>query len=381
MRNLNKYLEDVDAPENEIKAVASTISHELRTPLNAIIGFSDLIQEVESIKDIRSFAKIIELNGSMLLKKITSIIDFSVLDYYSDLCLEEINVNKLVQDVYNNFINEAEYKHSVRVEIKTKDNDDSLIIYSDRTKIEKILTNLLSNSLKFTNEGCIEIGYEVIKSNDSNARLLIYVSDTGIGIPEDKQNIIFKPFRQVDESYCADLEGLGIGLAICDKLSKIINGRLRLESALNKGSLFTLELPIDNLFARQNIIRVKNVLIVEENEVNYFELKDCLNKKSFNVMRTCNVDNLNGLINAIANLDYVIINSGIEMFENAFRIRSLHEKYPQITFIVQTLEYDGLIMFESRYDNLHFINTPLNKEEFKELLNNCLAKKMVLASG
>ncbi|MHC1690036.1 MAG: sensor histidine kinase [Bacteroidales bacterium] len=374
MLSFNGRLDEVELHESDVKSVISTISHELRTPLNAIIGFSELIQEENSLKNIKSFANIIQLNGSILLNKIHSIIDFNILDYYSDVCFEEINIYELIHTVFDGFINNTEHNGSIIIEVNTHNHNDSLTIYSDRAKIEKILLNILSNALKFTKKGKIEIGYDIVKDSGFHDKLLLYVSDTGIGIPEEKLKLIFRPFRQADESYCANIEGLGMGLAICDKLAKIIFGKIKVESRLNFGSVFYLELPFNGLFSVKNEIqKEKNILIVEDNDINYFQIMKCLNQRYFNVIRIRNLKHLNGLIKSISALDFVIINSTESYIKN---YEFLYEKFPGIIFIVQTLNENDFLSYKSDIDNLHFIKVPINNDEFIKVINTCLSVKI-----
>ncbi len=246
----------METRNREIKAVASRISHELKTPLNAIIGFSELIDEERSVKEIKNYAKIIKSNGSLLLNQIQSIIDFCILDYYSEICLEEVDLNNLVFSICEEFESKINFRTSVRMIVDIQE-DNKAIFYSDKNKIKEVLTNLISNAVKFTKEGRIEVGYKTLKEEKSE-KILIYVSDTGIGIPTDIQKVIFKPFRQAEESNCTNFDGLGIGLAICDKLSKILNGRIWVESKLGEGTTFFFELPVNEMFLAQNSQVVKN---------------------------------------------------------------------------------------------------------------------------
>lgn len=379
MIRLDGTLDGAESREREVKAVASTISHELRTPLNAIIGFSELIQEEDSLNEIKNFAQIIQLNGSLLLNKIHSIIDFSVLDYYRDVCLEGINFKELIFNVYEEFIKEAKNTNSIQINVGIPDYDNNFIIYSDKNKIKKILINLLSNALKFTKEGRIEIGYKISKENDAPKKLLIYVSDTGIGIPFEKQNLIFKPFRQVDESYCANLDGLGIGLAICDKLSKILDGKIWVESKLDKGVVFYLELPVNELFSTKNTsLKKMNILIVEENDKNYFQIKECLDQNLFNIFRTPDLKYINGLLTAISDLDYIVIFTNTMLSGSICNIQNLSRNYPYTIFIMPALNIYDFATLNSNTDNLYFIKTPLDKKEFKRIINKNFAKKMIV---
>ena len=381
MIRMDGTLDGAESRDREVKAVTSTISHELRTPLNAIIGFSELIQEEDSLNEIKNFAQIIQLNGSLLLNKIHSIIDFSVLDYYRDVCLEGINFKELIFNVYEEFIKEAKTTNSVQIEIGIPENDKNFIIYSDKIKIKKILTNLLSNALKFTKEGRIEIGYKISKENNTPGKLLIYVSDTGIGIPLDKQNIIFKPFRQVDESYCANLDGLGIGLAICDKLSKILDGKIWVESKLDKGVVFYLELPVNELFSTKNtLLKKMNILIVEENDKNYFQIKECLDQDLFNILRTPDLKYINGLLTAISDLDYIVIFTNTMLYGSICNIQNLSRNYPYSVFIIPALNIYDFATRNSNADNLYFIKTPLDKDEFKNIIFKNISKKMIFTS-
>lgn len=381
MIRLDGTLDGAESREREVKAVASTISHELRTPLNAIIGFSELIQEEDSLNEIKNFAQIIQLNGSLLLNKIHSIIDFSVLDYYRDVCLEGINFKELIFNVYEEFIKEAKNANSVQIDVDIPDNDKNFIIYSDKNKIKKILINLLSNALKFTKEGRIEIGYKITKDNEQPKKLLIYVSDTGIGIPLEKHNVIFKPFRQVDESYCANLDGLGIGLAICDKLSKILDGKIWVESKLDKGVVFYLELPVNELFSASNtLLKKMNVLIVEENDKNYFQIKECLDQNLFNIFRTPDLKFINGLLTAISDLDYIVIFTNTMLSGSICNIQNLSKNYPYSVFIMPVLNIYDFATTNSNSDNLYFIKTPLDKDEFRDIIFKNISKKMIFTS-
>jgi hypothetical protein len=239
----------------------------------------------------------------------------------------------------------------------------------------------LSNALKFTKEGRIEIGYKITKDNEQPKKLLIYVSDTGIGIPLEKHNVIFKPFRQVDESYCANLDGLGIGLAICDKLSKILDGKIWVESKLDKGVVFYLELPVNELFSTNNtLLKKMNVLIVEENDKNYFQIKECLDQNLFNIFRTPDLKFINGLLTAISDLDYIVIFTNTMLSGSICNIQNLSKNYPYSVFIMPVLNIYDFATINSNSDNLYFIKTPLDKDEFRNIIFKNISKKMIFTS-
>ncbi len=146
----------METRNREIKAVASRISHELKTPLNAIIGFSELIDEERSVKEIKNYAKIIKSNGSLLLNQIQSIIDFCILDYYSEICLEEVDLNNLVFSICEEFESKINFRTSVRMIVDIQE-DNKAIFYSDKNKIKEVLTNLISNAVKLLKRGGLRL--------------------------------------------------------------------------------------------------------------------------------------------------------------------------------------------------------------------------------
>ncbi|PRY98880.1 PAS domain S-box-containing protein [Marinilabilia salmonicolor] len=224
-------------------AFLANISHEIRTPLNAILGFSSLMQHIEVPREEQSeYTNQIHEAGSDLLNVIDDIMDFSFLDSgLTPISLEEFNLEGLVLKV------EREIS-SLRQKAQTKNINTVVqnfippgtVSRSDATKILKIIVQLLRNAFKFTKQGEIKISF----NTDKKDWLHIDVSDTGIGIPKDKQDIIFTRFRQVDERNTREFGGNGLGLSLAKHLTQILGGKISVTSEKGRGSTFKVSLPI-----------------------------------------------------------------------------------------------------------------------------------------
>ncbi len=230
----------VDANRNKSEFLAN-VTHELRTPLQAIIGFSDLINETipETMDDVHQDIESILVNAENLLELINSLLDFSKAESGKmELSLQPENLQSLFDQVIDTVKSMAEAsgnKIILDLDIPSEK------IEIDRVKVRQILLNLLSNALKFTEKGEI-----TLFSRFDDDRLIISVSDTGIGIAEENQSGIFDAFKQVDGSHTRRYQGTGLGLAISQSFSKLMGGEITLESKLNQGSTFTLIIPLRN---------------------------------------------------------------------------------------------------------------------------------------
>ena len=220
------------------------LSHEIRTPLNGIIGFTDLLKTGNIAGDkTKRYYDIILDRSEYLLSVIDNLIDLSVIQTSQvELNMNKFNYSELLQDiykesgsVYKSFLDETKIKLSIEI----KDNIKDEVIVSDKTKVEKILKNLIKNALNFTEKGFVKMGCE-----RKNHHIVFYVKDSGLGIPEKDQNLIFRKFIRLDDPERKKLGGIGIGLAICKAYSESLGGKLEFNSKSGKGTEFYLRLPI-----------------------------------------------------------------------------------------------------------------------------------------
>lgn len=224
-------------------AFLSSMSHELRTPLNAIIGFSDLIDEDFPHEQLLQITDMINKSGKNLLEIVDSIFEVTMLGEGS----QELNCQP---QVFSELMNDINQTVLTRQNLLNKSGVNVIIehhispikeIITDREKFKHIFLNLLSNALKFTYSGTIKYGLDDV---DSKGNLHFYVSDTGIGIPKEKQEIIFERFRMADDTHTRKHEGMGIGLFVCRKLIALFGGEIYVESDENLGSRFSFYLPL-----------------------------------------------------------------------------------------------------------------------------------------
>lgn len=235
------HAEEANRTKSEFLA---TMSHELRTPLNSVIGYSDiLIDQMFGPLNERQlkYLKNISISGNHLLNLINDILDISRIESGDvSLSFETVHAADIFEDVKNIATPFATYKN---ISMKFSAEPADLGIYTDKIKLKQILHNLVNNALKFTPEnGYIEV--EAKKSEDMEDIIEICVRDNGIGIPEDKQQIIFEPFKQVDSSLSRTYSGTGLGLTIVKHLVEMQGGEIRVKSELTKGSTFTILWPV-----------------------------------------------------------------------------------------------------------------------------------------
>jgi len=246
-QDLINALEKATESDRLKSAFLATLSHELRTPLNAIIGFSDLIDEELSVEKIISYTKTINSSGKHLLSLVENLFDIILIESGKTKIVKE---DFKLQSILNNvqIIIHAEQqktsKENINLNLINPPEGRDLTINTDRFKLKQILINLLKNALKFTHEGHINYGYS-ITTDRGKPMLKFYVEDTGIGIPEGKQELIFDFFRQVDDSHTRRYGGTGIGLSIAKKLTELLGGKIWLESEKGKGSTFYFTIPFD----------------------------------------------------------------------------------------------------------------------------------------
>jgi PAS domain S-box-containing protein len=224
-------------------AFLQNMSHEIRTPLNAIAGFSGMLNKPSlSGEKRRRFVSIIQNSSNQLLSIVTNILTISSLETKQErVIITPVSINDVLEELHTIFKKQAHQKNISLCKFMALANHKSEV-YTDRTKVTQVLSNLISNALKFTHQGTIEFGYK-LKRNGSVDELEFFVKDTGIGITKEEQEIIFKRFQQARKSINKLYGGTGLGLSISKGFVEILGGKMWVKAEPKKGSTFYFTLP------------------------------------------------------------------------------------------------------------------------------------------
>ncbi len=246
-----KYIETLKREKEEAmesdylkSSFLANMSHEIRTPLTAILGFSELLLKDNNIPThkLETFLQHIKENGHHLLNLVNDVIDVAKLEAGQfNINKETFNLREFLDNIFVTYKQILEQKYDVHhIHFFLEADENDVEIYTDQTRLRQIIINLLNNAIKFTNEGHIKFGYKFIDID----RIELFVEDTGIGIKEDKQEIIFERFRQAEElSLTQKSAGTGLGLSISQKLVELIGGdKLNVYSVYGEGSRFYFSL-------------------------------------------------------------------------------------------------------------------------------------------
>lgn len=220
--------------DNLKSAFLANMSHEIRTPLNAIVGFSSLLMETEDPEERKEYIEIVQKNNECLLQLISDVLDLAKIEAGTfEIRYENVNIRELCQEIRQSM----RIKMNTGVELCFDEGLAEYHLFSDRNRIRQIISNFITNAIKFTEKGSIRIGYELLNKEE----LLIFVEDTGCGIAKEQREQIFERFVKVN-SYT---QGTGLGLSICQSLVARLGGRIGVDSQEGKGSRFWIILPFE----------------------------------------------------------------------------------------------------------------------------------------
>lgn len=327
---------------NKIKSVfISNMSHEIRTPMNSIIGFTSLLEHERNPKKFKNYIDIITNSGNLLITLIDDIMDLSKMESGNmKIKKSSFKLNKLLKDLKEQFKLELDKRDKGNVNIITG-TKKQYEMYTDYKRINQVLNNLILNSIKFTNEGHIKYGYSVKKEH-----IEFYVEDTGIGIKEENLGRVFERFFQIDREKSKKQEGTGLGLTICKAIVELLGGRIWIESEFGIGTTVFFTIPIEEP-VKQDLIEEKeeivdsdvcndkNVLVVEDNDVNYDLLKILLLSSKMNVDRAINHIEFFDKIES-KEYDLILLDIQLPEFDGWYILDWIQENKKDIPVIVQT---------------------------------------------
>ena len=259
---------------SEIKSqFLANMSHEIRTPMNAIIGFTEVLAEEDLTDEQKEFVAIVMDAGQTLLTLINDILDFSKIEAGKlDIEIVHCSLEKLLTTV-ESLMRPLAAKKGLELEV-TRSGELPLQIRTDPGRVHQCLINLVGNAIKFTEQGYVHINVS-LQETDNEPHLHLSVEDTGIGIPPDRQEVIFEAFRQADNRTTRKFHGTGLGLTITKQLARLLGGDLAVTSEVGKGSVFLLKIPVgvdraERLFSHSD--NRGEGLSAEQDQVNQIDL-------------------------------------------------------------------------------------------------------------
>jgi PAS domain S-box-containing protein len=347
-QELIRAKEKAEESDNLKTAFLHNISHEIRTPMNAIVGFSALLGEPDiDIQSRKSYIEVIKQSSDHLLSIITDIVDISNIEAnLIKIVSYEINLNGTLKSLCDQF-NPTNGVKKINLVCETGLSDSDAIILSDGTKLTQILSNLISNALKFTDKGYIKMMYK-LKDNF----LEFSISDTGIGILPVYHERIFDRFYQVQSSASRIYEGTGLGLAISKAYVELLGGKIWLSSEPGKGTTFFFTIPykkvvvkaipfydekVDNSF----VFPVKKVILVAEDiESNFKLITYFLEGSNAEVLHAYNGREAVEKCFAAGNIDLILMDIKMPVMDGYTAVQLIREKNTKIPIIAQTAYAD-----------------------------------------
>ncbi len=383
-RNQSIITKEIREKETRMKSrFLANMSHEIRTPLNIVTGYSNLLLVSKDLsKENREFANNISIAAKNLLFLINDILDLSKIEAgYLKIEKVAFQLPKLLNNLYKVFEKQSQDKN-ITFEIVNKTQIPE-VIKSDPIRINQILTNLLSNALKFTEkEGCITLE---VAANEADQKLTLSVTDTGIGIDADKQDQIFESFTQEEDSTTRKFGGTGLGLSIVKKLADLLDGNIELQSTKGKGSTFTLTIPLiigheSELEPSEQIsgfeataITGKKLLIAEDNRMNRMLIVKILEDAECELTIANNgqeaVDHANKMkFDAILMDVQMPVLDGLEATKQIINGSSINANTPIIAMTAHSFEEDikrcydaGMVGYVSKPFNLNNLFSVISK--------------------
>ena len=353
-------------------AFLRNISHEIRTPMNAICGFSDMLLKPNlSYEKQKQFTDIVHKSVNQLLSVIENTITISHIETNQlKINTIEFNPNKLILELFDEYELHKTKIEKTHIELQHKiDNQTSIVLINDYSRLKQIFKILIDNSFKFTEQGKIEFGYSI-----TDNQINFYVIDTGLGIPKDKQEIIFKSFAQADDTIRTLFGGVGLGLSIAVGLIKLIGGQLTINSEENKGTEISFSLPIENIESsiNQNIEPNKKglensiILVAEDEDFNFDYIEELLSETNIKIVRAINGQKAVEICKS-QNVDIILMDIKMPImngFEATNEIRKFSKTVPIIAQTAYSYKREDCI--NSGFTD--YIAKPFNDEQLIKII-------------
>lgn len=367
-------------------AFLANMSHEIRTPMNGILGFAEILKEQDLTgEEQQNYIDIIQNSGKRMLNIINDIIDISKIEAgLMKMAIKETNINEQIKYIYTFFKPEVEAKGmklSFQISLPAKE----ATIKTDREKLYAILTNLVKNAIKYTDEGSIEFGY-ILKTDTLPGELEFYIKDTGIGIPKERQEAIFERFIQADIEDNKARQGAGLGLTISKTYVEMLGGKIRVESQEGIGSTFYFTLPY-NAVPEEIIVlpkdftfdkaknQVKNlkILIAEDDEVSGMLIEIALKMFGKSILKAQNGLEAVEISRTNPDIDLILMDIQMPKMNGYEATRQIRQFNKEVIIIAQTacgLSGDREIALAAGCDD--YIAKPVSKAELLAIIHKYL---------
>ena len=380
-REVEKQTRELEEAKNQAESanrlktsLLLNMSHEVRTPINGILSFIELLEEDSCTEEDRSqYHQVVKDSSLRMLRLLSNIIDISKIETgIIDLKHDHVSVGGLIRESVDSLRPMAK-KKGLEVSCSSKSSDDPIVIL-DNIKLSQVITNLVQNAIKFTDTGSIEVS-----SRWRRGSMSIEVADTGTGIPEQEQELVFERFRQGSVG-TGSREGLGLGLSICRSYVNAMNGSISIRSAIGDGTTFTVEIPCEAVESRKEIAKPPpsrktghTVLLADDDESIRLYLSTILRKAGHEVIVANDGQAAVRIVRNTPEIEVVVMDLKMPMMdgEEATReIMKIRSGLPIIGQSAYTPELDLRKMASKGFATI--LPKPINKKELLKLIGELL---------